>query len=100
MSLGEQSVVHLMSGHSDGDLNGLATHPTLQMFASGSDDKSIKIWDLGGFGVLPAPFAANGQSSDNIGPLCFSPDRVVLFCFTKLSAPPTNCPGGHPNGSR
>ncbi|MBN3309055.1 EMAL6 protein, partial [Amia calva] len=36
----------LINGHTEGEIWGLATHPSKDMFISASDDGTIRIWDL------------------------------------------------------
>ena len=36
----------IMQGHADGELWGLATHPTKPMFITASDDGSIRTWNM------------------------------------------------------
>jgi len=33
-------------GHGEGELWGLATHPTTHAFVTASDDKTIRVWDI------------------------------------------------------
>lgn len=40
------SVTILGQGHGEGELWGLASHPTKELFASASDDTTIRIWDV------------------------------------------------------
>lgn len=36
----------LIQGHGDGELWGLAAHPSQGRFATASDDGTVKLWDL------------------------------------------------------
>ena len=36
----------LVGGHAEGELWALAVHPARQVFATGSDDKTVRIWDM------------------------------------------------------
>lgn len=38
----------VLSGHGEGELWGLAVHPTNQQFVTASDDGSFRIWDAHG----------------------------------------------------
>lgn len=69
------SIVNVMSGHSAGELHGLATHPTRPLFASGSDDCSIKIWNLENRELLKHIRTKRGVGCRS---LAFSPDGTTL----------------------
>lgn len=36
----------VMNAHSEGELWGLAVHPSIPQFVTASDDGSLRIWDL------------------------------------------------------
>ena len=35
-----------MHGHREGEIWGLAAHPVKDIFASGSDDGTVRVWDV------------------------------------------------------
>ena len=35
-----------MQGHADGEMWGLSTHPSKDIFVSTSDDMSVRTWDI------------------------------------------------------
>ena len=36
----------LMNGHGEGEMWGLATHPSTDRFVSASDDGTVRLWDI------------------------------------------------------
>ena len=40
------SATTLMYGHAEGELWGLATHPSAERFVTASDDGTVRMWDL------------------------------------------------------
>ena len=48
IEIGEKNgqVTMLVQGHGEGEIWGLATHPSKEVFASASDDGTIRIWDV------------------------------------------------------
>ena len=49
ISVQNRDTLHLLvGGHAEGELWALAVHPSCKVFATGSDDKSIRIWDMKG----------------------------------------------------
>ena len=40
------SIQVLVQGHKEGELWGLAVHPTSNLFVTASDDKSVRTWSL------------------------------------------------------
>jgi WD40 repeat protein len=74
--------VQTLLGH-DGGITAIAIHPAGQILASGSTDRTIKLWDLNR-GKLLHTFAARSLFSnvghrDRISTLTFSPDGATLF---------------------
>lgn len=65
--------VAIMHGHSEGQLWGLAVHPTKEWFATGSDDKTIRLWTLDGHRQL-----CKRSIKEKCRSLCFSPDGDLM----------------------
>ena len=42
----DSSVTTLVQGHGEGEMWGLASHPTKEQFASASDDCTVRIWNV------------------------------------------------------
>ena len=40
------SVTTLMYGHAEGEMWGLAVHPSAERFVTASDDGTVRMWDL------------------------------------------------------
>lgn len=71
----------LAQGHSDGELWGLAVHATKQVFATASDDNTLRVWDLNSRNLISiAKLEQKGKS------VAFSPDGKLIAV-------------GHGNGS-
>eukprot|EP01135_Chromosphaera_perkinsii_P001223 Nk52_evm22s162 gene=Nk52_evmTU22s162 len=64
---------HIVDGHAEGELWGLAVHPSKPIAASGSDDCSIKVWDLTSNSLLCQKMFDSGIRS-----LAFSGDGFAL----------------------
>jgi len=65
-------VVPLVNGHAE-EFWGLATHPTLQIYATTGNDKTVRVWDIEGKRQITfRKIEANGQTID------YSPDGKTL----------------------
>ena len=78
-----KTVVFYAHAHSSGRICGLCAHPSQMLFASGGDDKTLRIWELG---EVPALFCMLTCQSI-ITSIDFSPSEGNLLAF------------GHDNGS-
>ncbi|XP_033122529.1 echinoderm microtubule-associated protein-like 6 [Anneissia japonica] len=67
------STKKLLQGHGEGEMWGLSTHPSKSMFASASDDKTIRIWDIQNKKM--AYLAKLGAAARSI---CYSPDGEMV----------------------
>eukprot|EP00795_Rhopilema_esculentum_P003114 gene3114-1413_t len=61
--------ITLVQGHAEGELWALACHPRKQLFVTGSDDKSVRLWDMASRSLI-----ARGQFDLNIRSAAISPD--------------------------
>eukprot|EP00163_Fabomonas_tropica_P034258 TRINITY_DN93_c0_g1_i1.p1 TRINITY_DN93_c0_g1~~TRINITY_DN93_c0_g1_i1.p1 ORF type:complete len:2052 (-),score=797.91 TRINITY_DN93_c0_g1_i1:729-6884(-) len=59
----------LLEGHAEGEVWGLATHPTKNIYVTASDDKSIRLWDVSARKTLVKRFIKKRARS-----AVFSPD--------------------------
>ncbi|XP_074647902.1 echinoderm microtubule-associated protein-like 6 [Tubulanus polymorphus] len=69
-----KNIVH---GHSEGELWGLAVHPSMERFATASDDCTVRIWDLLNKTMLHKLNTGAARS------VCFSPDGEYLAAGLK-----------------
>ncbi|XP_033874936.2 echinoderm microtubule-associated protein-like 6 isoform X2 [Acipenser ruthenus] len=58
----------LINGHMEGEIWGLATHPSKDMFISASDDGTIRIWDLADKKLLNKVSLGNGAKCAGYSP--------------------------------
>jgi len=66
-------VTSLIQGHCESEIWGLAAHPSEDLIATMSDDKSLRIWDLSKFQLIQARlFTKPGRC------VCFSPNGKVI----------------------
>ena len=63
----------LVGGHAEGELWALAVHPSQQIFATGSDDETIRIWDMKEHSPL-----ISCSTPHPVRSLAFSPDGGQL----------------------
>eukprot|EP00055_Hartaetosiga_balthica_P012061 m.57177 g.57177 ORF g.57177 m.57177 type:complete len:1939 (+) comp7823_c0_seq2:90-5906(+) len=66
----EGTIQILEQGHGEGELWGMATHPTEQMVVTSSDDKTVRVWDLTNdscVSILHLPSASRSVSFDADG---------------------------------
>lgn len=76
----DRSNIHWVTrGHKEGELWGLATHPTNNIAATASDDCKVSIWNLDSMvQVQSISIGAQARSC------CFSPNDQILAVGTKL----------------
>lgn len=68
----------LINGHMEGEIWGLATHPSKDMFISASDDGTIRIWDLADKKLLNKVSLGNGAKCAG-----YSPDGEMVAAGMK-----------------
>ncbi|XP_038072339.1 echinoderm microtubule-associated protein-like 6 [Patiria miniata] len=75
IEIGEKNgqVTMLVQGHGEGEIWGLATHPSKELFASASDDGTIRIWDAQK--MVMTTKVSMGSSARSI---IYSPDGETL----------------------
>ena len=64
------SISRVMSGHSTGELWGLAMHPTKEEFSTSGDDKTLRVWSIRAHEQLALkvlPSISRAISYDNLG---------------------------------
>src|SRR5437667_11987859 len=77
-SQGRPGIIWASGGHSD-SVNSLAYSPDGQLFASGSSDRTIKLWRRDGTFIksLIIPYDINGQLTD-VRSVAISPDSTLI----------------------
>ncbi len=74
---GTTSPVHVMTGHTE-KVNTIAFSPNGQLVASGSDDRSVKLWRTGD-GSLQRQFVSHDDRILSVG---FSQDGQLIYAWT------------------
>ena len=69
-----------MQGHADGEMWGLSTHPSKDIFVTTSDDMSVRTWDINT--KVGKVIKFEGKSSQQVEVRILV--RVTLICFCVL----------------
>ena len=69
-----------MQGHADGEMWGLSTHPSKDIFVTTSDDMSVRTWDINT--KVGKVIKFKGKSSQQVEVRILV--RVTLICFCVL----------------
>ena len=70
-------------GHGEGEVWGLAAHPTSNVFVSGGDDGTIRIWDTTTHQMLNFHKTGTKDKKQGIRAIAISPTGKVIACGTK-----------------